>query len=262
MTATDTATSAAVQRAGARARCPRAWSGCRLPAAVTPSMSGQLPGRHLDADAGQEPDQHGAGQEIRQEPRRPGRPGPAAASPLASSAASPRPAGRTAWRPGHRQPGQRGGQDRRAVAPSPPPPPGDATSPGTANTAIGRSLQRVQAGAPPASQRSSRAPRTSWDAQAGGQWHRPAASVGTPRDRSIGSTPRQQSPEAPPQPSPPAAPWEPGIASTPAPPASALWLRSSSRRPNVQRGHGPVCRVATPTTRARPVAPARELRMA
>ena len=45
------------------------------PEAVTPSMAGSCPGRHLDADAGQEPDQDGAEKEIGQEtePRRPGR---------------------------------------------------------------------------------------------------------------------------------------------------------------------------------------------
>ena len=35
---------------------------------------GQLPDRHLDPDAGQEPDEHGPGQEVRQEAK-PGQPG-------------------------------------------------------------------------------------------------------------------------------------------------------------------------------------------
>ena len=39
-----------------------------------PEHVGELPGSHLDTDAGEEPDQDGAGQEIRQEPE-PGQPG-------------------------------------------------------------------------------------------------------------------------------------------------------------------------------------------
>jgi hypothetical protein len=42
------------------------------PVAVTPEHLGELPGRHLDADAGEESDQDGARQEIRQEPSRTG----------------------------------------------------------------------------------------------------------------------------------------------------------------------------------------------
>ena len=39
-----------------------------------PQHVGELPGSHLDADAGEESDQDGTGQEIRQEPE-PGQPG-------------------------------------------------------------------------------------------------------------------------------------------------------------------------------------------
>ena len=75
-----------------------------------PEHVGKLPGRHLDADAGQEPDQHGAGQEVRQEPE-PGQPGEQQHRPGQQG----REPGQldVAWRPGHRETGQRGGEDDR-----------------------------------------------------------------------------------------------------------------------------------------------------
>jgi hypothetical protein len=73
MTPADTATSAPCTCGSARTMS-RSLAGVLLPVAVTPEHVGELPGSHLDADAGEEPDQEGAGQEIRQEPE-PGQPG-------------------------------------------------------------------------------------------------------------------------------------------------------------------------------------------
>ena len=72
MTPADTATSAPCTWGSARAMS-RAWPGwpCRD---GHPQHVGELPGGHLDTDAGEEPDQDGTGQEIRQEPE-PGQPG-------------------------------------------------------------------------------------------------------------------------------------------------------------------------------------------
>jgi hypothetical protein len=75
-----------------------------------PEHVGQLPDRYLDADAGQEADQHGAGQEVGQEAE-PGQPGH-----------EQHPGGQQGRQPGqpdvslragHRQAGERGGEDGR-----------------------------------------------------------------------------------------------------------------------------------------------------
>jgi hypothetical protein len=72
MTAIDTATSA-------QCTCERADGASELGQGLPgrggdPEHAGQFPDRHLDADAGQESHQHGAGQEVGQEAE-PGQPG-------------------------------------------------------------------------------------------------------------------------------------------------------------------------------------------
>ena len=112
----------------------RSLAGVPVPATVTPSMSGDLPGGHLDADAGEESDQDGTGQEIRQEPE-PGQPGQ-----------QQQPAGEQGRQPGQpnvlrrasdREPGQ--GRGRMAAVAESAPTTRWRDEPRTANTAIGNS---------------------------------------------------------------------------------------------------------------------------
>ena len=72
-----------------------------------PQYVGKLPGRHLDTDAGEEPDQDGTRQEIRQEPE-PGQPGQQQ-HPAGQQGREPGQPD-VSLRPGDREPGQRGGE--------------------------------------------------------------------------------------------------------------------------------------------------------
>ena len=69
---------------------------------------GELAGRHLDTDAGEESDQDGAGEEIRQEPE-PGQPGQQQQRAGEQGCEPGQPD--VSLRPGDREPGQRGGED-------------------------------------------------------------------------------------------------------------------------------------------------------
>ena len=109
MTPADTATSAQCTCGRARTRVHQLGHG-GLARGADPEHVRQLPGRDLDADPGQEADQHGAGQEVGQEGE-PGQPG-----------GQQHPGGQQRRQPGqlhvgrrarHRHPGQRGGEDGR-----------------------------------------------------------------------------------------------------------------------------------------------------
>ena len=67
----------------------------------------ELAGSHLDTDASEEPDQHGAGKEIRQEPE-PGQPGKQQHRPGQQGREPGQPD--VSLRPGHRETGKRGGE--------------------------------------------------------------------------------------------------------------------------------------------------------
>ena len=73
-----------------------------------PEHVGELAGRHLDTDAGEESDQDGAGEKIRQEPE-PGQPGQQQQRAGEQGCQPGQPD--VSLRPGDREPGQRGGED-------------------------------------------------------------------------------------------------------------------------------------------------------
>jgi hypothetical protein len=81
-----------------------------VPVAVTPEHVWELPGSDLDADAGEEPDQDGAGQEVRQEPE-PGQPGQQQ-QPVREQGRQPGQPD-VLRRPSGREPGQGRGEDGR-----------------------------------------------------------------------------------------------------------------------------------------------------
>ena len=181
--------------AGARAAMSRSLVRVLLPGGSHPEHVGELAGSHLDTDAGEESDQDGAGQEIRQEPE-PGQPGqqqqpageqgrepgqpdvsaadPATASPVSAAArmaAVAESAPTTRWR----------------------------DEPRTANTAIGSSIvyRPVTTGIPAIFAY----PRTSGMPRAASVM--PASTSAGTWDRSMGSSPLHHGQR--PQPSPPVA---------------------------------------------------------
>ena len=109
MTPIDTAMSAPWTCGSARTVCTSRGSDL-LPRRGDAEHVGELPGRHLDPDAGQEPDQHGAGQEVRQEAQ-PDHPGQQQHRPGQQGREPGQP--HVALRSGRGHPGQRRGEDGR-----------------------------------------------------------------------------------------------------------------------------------------------------
>ena len=232
MTPADIATSAA--RASGSARSVSQSRGrVGLASRRYPQHVGELSGGHLDTHPGQEADQHGAGKEIRQEPQ-PGDPGQQQ-HPPGQQRRQPRQPD-VLRRPGHRQPGQRGGQDRgggRVRRHH------QVTRRAQDREHRHRQEQRVQAGnhRHPSDLR---VPQNLRDAQ-GGQRDTGQQIRGHP-----GSLDRQHAPQhrKRPQPSPPAAPWGTWHCLTPRPlSTSGLRFvhhpavpRSARSRPGAGRG--------------------------